>query len=136
MRLVRVVPVGGVTLSQFQRQGTAAQTATAARAAADLPANVTAHRLGDYVFTYHGVDLSGDPALWIVVISPDPDLNPGGQDVICASRDGSVQRVTKEMMPRMLSQQNTIRAQAGLAPLADPSTVTHDQPAVAGAGGS
>jgi hypothetical protein len=41
-----------------------------------VPGGVTAHRLGDFVFTYHDIDLrSPDPDLWIFITCADPDQN-------------------------------------------------------------
>jgi hypothetical protein len=119
------------------------------RAAAALPADVIAHRLGDFVFTYHGVvgrlseltssegPLSGptyDPGLWLVIYSPDPDVNfaPQPYEWLAVGRvDGAVVPMMVSQFPQELIEQNALRQAAGLPPLPDPRTVTHGAPAIA-----
>lgn len=112
------------------------RTAAVRSAAALLPAGVVAHRLGDMVFTYHGIDLSraasADPSLWVVICAPlgtspaptpfgAPPNTPQGIDV--AALDGAVQAFTTATFPAALAAQNALRKSAGLAPLPDPMTI-------------
>lgn len=128
------VPVGGVTLRRFEALSRREERRVIETAAKALPAGTIAHRLGDFVFTYHGIDLNKrELGLWLVVMSPDPDANPRSSPaptiwVGCA--DGSVQSFPARHLPGQLASQNKLRAEAGLAPLPDPRGVTHAKPAV------
>ena len=101
-----------------------------------MPANVVAHRFGDFVFVYHGAALNTwDAQLWTVVMIPDPDVNgtPAANDPIYIGTAGyTVSEITFSQLPAQIRQQNQHRATLGLPPLPDLTTVTHDKPAVAG----
>lgn len=147
------VPVGNATLDVLDiGQLGQRERAVVARASALLPADTIAHRLGDFVFTYHGIALdSSAPAslvaspaaddLWVVFACPDPGLNPptaGGQPggyslwtVIEA--DGHMDTITDALFSQELASQNTLRTNVGLAPLPDPRLVTHASPVTAAA---
>src|SRR5262249_1672675 len=100
-----------------------------------LPKNVIAHRLGDFVFTYHGINLTtADPGLWLVIRSMDPDSNrmlAAARTIVVAKADGST-KVIGGKFAQALAGQNQRRAKYGLAPLPDPATVTHSSPASSG----
>jgi hypothetical protein len=68
--------LGNTTLGKFQTATDQSKQQMIATAVATLPANVIAHRLGDYVFTYHGLPTSPDPGLWLFVAEM-PDNAPG-----------------------------------------------------------
>ena len=91
--------------------------------------------MGDFVFTYHGVDFENvDSKLWVVVWSPDPDLNVplNLQDwVAVGMADGTAQAMTVNTLVSALRRQNVVRAAQGLPPLKNPLDVTHDKPQVA-----
>lgn len=127
------VPVAGMTLDAFQRLPPNRMQITAQIAASLLPPNVVAHRLGDVVFTYHGVNLAGGSGLlWIAVMDPDPDQSASsGFTRIAMMDDGNIMMIPAGTMPAMLQAQNAVRAQVNLPPLPDPATVTHAAPAVA-----
>ncbi|MCW5777250.1 MAG: YIP1 family protein [Phycisphaeraceae bacterium] len=97
----------------------------AARASASLPAGVVAHRVVDFVFTYHGFDPAGpnNAALWVVIHSPDPASNPVSTPGAVGLANGSAMPMPQGMFPTFLQQQNDIRATFGLPPLPDPGTV-------------
>ena len=100
-----------------------------------LPDKVIAHRVGDWVFTYHGIDPnSTDSELWIAAASPDPECNPGlGQPsrLTVITTGGQVRGMSGN--PRqVLSAQNQVRKAHGLPPLPDLSTITHSSPATGG----
>lgn len=132
---VENVSVAGVTLDRFSTLS-AKRRGRVTRAAIDaLPEGTIAHRLGDFVFTHHGIDL-GDPhpGLWLVIMSPDPEANaPGSADLLLTIgfADGGVRTIPRARLPTLLAEQNDLRARHGLAPLPEPATVTHARPAVA-----
>ena len=83
-----------------------AATAAATRAAfaiimlATGPEGIIAHRVGDFVFTYHGAAFDGrDARLWTFVMLPDPDQNPapGPDEVVLISSGesaGDIRQIT------------------------------------------
>ncbi|MFB3138510.1 MAG: hypothetical protein ACE10B_04770 [Phycisphaerales bacterium] len=131
------VPAGDADLVAFMLLSPGDQAEVADAAAEALPQGTIAHRLGDFVFTYHGLDLTAaDPGLWVVVQSPDPDVNsvqPPWVVFGVGRADGTVITVGLTQMAMSLQQQNAIRAASGLPPLPNPAMVTHDAPAVADA---
>jgi hypothetical protein len=95
-----------------------------------------AHRFGDSVFCYHGInlqDLDRSHGLWILVSSPDPDANPTlpSKSAFVAFAGGRVERIKADRFADALAEQNALRVERGFAPLPDPSTITRDKPAVA-----
>lgn len=149
--MLKQVPIGETTLAQFEYLPPE-QQAAAARAATDaLPSNVIAHRLGDYVFTYHGIDLDNtDPNLWVVVLAPDPDSQAltgtaaASSFRVFAGTRALYSTYSVSSVPRFathhyafaspdaaLESQNAIRAQHGLPPLPDIWALKHGEPAVA-----
>jgi len=144
------IPVGAGTLEDFVDKSTEERTQLASAAAHALPADVIAHRVGDFVFTYHGAVLNECPiSLWIVIQSDDPSTpgyagqsggdvtaNPyfatnAGGGVYVGMADGTTNLVPTKQFPAALATQNQLRATINLPPLPDPVTVTHDKPAVA-----
>lgn len=129
------VPVPGGNLGELSVLDPLEKIPTSRDAAAALPPRTIAHRMGDYVFTYHGLDLqSPDPDLWLVIRSYDPDCNAPATStdtLIVGQADGRVVIIKGADFPNALARQNALRASLGLAPLPDPATVTHDAPAVA-----
>jgi hypothetical protein len=126
------VPVGDATLGDLSTMGSLERRAALDAAAASLPSNVIAHRVGDFVFTYHGVDpdsAAGD--LWIAIYSPDPGGNFPPNTYFVAHLDGTVSQIQSWMLPGSLQQQNASRAAEGLPALPPPEQVTHDSPATA-----
>ena len=129
------IPVGDMNLKDFLAAPSSAQFKAAAQVLDGLPANVVAHRLGDFVFTYHGAQLNSmDPQLWTVVMLPDPAANgpPAAVDPVqIGANDNTVIEITFGELAEALKRQNIYRATIGLPPLPDLTTVTHDNPAVA-----
>lgn len=146
------VPVGGITLDRFNQLTPPQADAHAQKAIAALPPGVIAHRLGDFVFTYHGIKLTfdptrrqyGPPALWLVVSSPDPSspvasaparrrskASSANAIVFVGLCDGTTTQFPVSRLPAELSKQNALRSTYGLPPLPDPGTVTHGKPALA-----
>ncbi len=129
------VPAGAGNLNEFTPIQQEGQAEAAAAEAARLPPDTIAHRVGDYVFTHHGIDLTmADPGLWLVVASPDPDANPGYIPPFTAvgRADGTVQSIPMRDFSTALTVQNALRQLYDLPPLPDPAGVTHRSPAVAG----
>jgi hypothetical protein len=129
------VPMGGLTLDQFDSLSADRRTAAVRTAISALPATTVGHRLGDFVFTHHGMDLdSPDPDLWLVIMSADPAVNtpPAPEDELAVGRaDGTVQVITAASFDAGLGRQNDLRAKYGLRPLPPPASVTHAKPALA-----
>jgi hypothetical protein len=110
------------------------------QAARTLPPGTIAHRLGDMVFVYHGIDLapasSADPSLWLVVCAPTPQAPPGSvQTINVGTLGGAVLTISTAQWSTSLDEQNAIRMALGLPALPDPMTVMQSAPAVAGSGG-
>ena len=132
------VPLADTSLDIAAGMTPGARRAVIDALVAAQPPDLVAHRLGDFVFTYHGVDWrDADDSLWLVIMSPDPAANAGssnGQFVVGLA-DGSVETIEEPDFPARRREQNTLRAEKGLAPLPDPSEVTHAVPATVGPGG-
>ncbi len=128
------VPIGDQTLQVLFELDPIERRALVAEVAGSLPDDVIAHRLGDFVGTWHGVDPNGEEgAIWLVVVSPDPDLNrPGSNTMITVGlRDGTVTSFPAAEIVEQLWDQNALRAAEGLPLLPIPETVRHDAPATA-----
>jgi hypothetical protein len=128
------IPVGNATLEDFLAMNTSKKLGAAMALLEALPDGIIAHRLGDFVFTYHGAPLSGsDPQLWVVVMVPDPDVNgkPAPRDAVHIGTDSySVTEIPFGELAKALKEQNAYRKTLGLAPLPDLRTVTHERPAL------
>jgi hypothetical protein len=126
------VPVADMTLDQFLALNRYEERSAVTKAAEALPPGTIAHRLGDFVFAYHGIDVTqADPRLWLLMLSPDPDSNDetasaGG--LLVGLANGATQWIAGEQFPARLAEQNGLRAEHGLPPLPDPATVTHSRP--------
>ena len=133
--LLEDVPVAGITLQRFANLSGDGQRLAARTAIDTLPDGTVAHRLGGFVFTYHGIDLAdADAELWLVILSPEPDADALPSDAffrVVGLADGTVQTIAINRLPARLAEQNGLRAELGLPPLPHPATVTHARPAVA-----
>ncbi|MHC4217570.1 MAG: hypothetical protein ACYSU7_03855 [Planctomycetota bacterium] len=128
------VPVdGSIDLLDFVALPPADRRGLVEEVAGKLPAGVVAHRFGDFVFTYHGVDPVDAPGgLWLVVMTPDPVVMQGPWltgPVVVGSADGTVQAIARHRLAEALARQNQLRADEGLPSLPDPTGITHDAPA-------
>lgn len=105
------------------------------QAAGAMTDNIVAHRVGDYVFTYHGVNLvhPQDPRLWLVVRSLDPLIQQLSfeNSIAVATADGSIVNIDIASFSVWRIEQNSLRALHGLPPIPHPSKVRADTPAVA-----
>jgi hypothetical protein len=130
------IPVGGgLDLLQFVVLPATDRAEIVEKAAEALPAGVVAHRLGDFVFTYHGIDVpDAAGGLWLVVMTPDPGVGAGGPSagpVVVGMADGTTRAIARNRIAEALARQNELRISEGLPPLPDPTLITHDAPAKA-----
>lgn len=136
--LPEMIPVGDRTLDDFALLEGEAQTDALITILGDMPPNVVAHRVGDFVFTHHGVDLADTRGqrgqLWLAVAVSDPDSRGTAiatwDPVQLIYADGTVGTVMHSTLDSMLQQQNTLRAREGLPPIPHPDDVLHGKPAV------
>jgi hypothetical protein len=131
---VEEVPVdGALDLVDFAVLPPPEKRALVEEVAAALPERVLAHRVGDFVFTYHGLDLDAAAGgLWVVVLAADPQAGGAARSrgpVVVGLADGSVRAITRSRLAAALARQNELRATEGLPPLPDPTRLTHDAPA-------
>ncbi|UCD73933.1 MAG: hypothetical protein JSV91_09050 [Phycisphaerales bacterium] len=129
-----VILPDGTLLLDLQRMPPNRQRMKIDEIVASLPEDVIAHRMGDFLFTHHGIDFdSADSGLWIVLYSPDPDVNGPwvAPTIVAGCLDGSTQQIPISTLNSALQQQNMLRNSHALPPLPDPATITHDNPAVA-----
>ncbi len=133
------IKVGSVGLDRFTFLNADAQRKAVGAAVAGIPDDTVAHRLGDFVFTYHGADpATADPGLWLVIGWPDPDQNGAaspGWFVTVGTPYGQVAQYPSASFAQDLAQQNRLRAAAGLSPIPHPRTVRHGRPARASSSG-
>lgn len=119
-------------------RGSGEGSAALSAIARSLPADVIAHRLGDYVFTYNGFDPASAPEeTWTVIYWPHPGWSPEtvGGIVHVARFDGRVDSFNSTAdFEDALVVQNEARERNGLPRLPHPKTVTHERPATRGAG--
>lgn len=127
------IPAGNFTLDVFEYFTPEARRKLAQDVADAMPDDAVAHRLGDVVFTYHGFNPGADPNLWVAIITPDPDANPGQSEISAliwsSLASGSVETFHAEQFEQALQRQNTRRATHGLPPLPHPSDVHAGLPA-------
>ncbi|MDM8006614.1 MAG: hypothetical protein QUV05_10780 [Phycisphaerae bacterium] len=130
------IVIGETTLAGLQSLRREPARKQAEAAAAKLPPNTVAHRLGDWVFTYHGITLNPPPdgRIWLVVQCLDPDANAGASssEVIAFCADGRMVVLPDSALAAGLRDQNSLRQSLGLPGLPDPRQVTHGRPAATG----
>ena len=129
----RQVLIGGISLDRFLNMPTELQSAVAQSAAAELPFETVAYRVGDYVFTYPGIDPSkadsGEAGLWLVVYWPlglaKTDSTSG---LVCTGEvRGVVRSQVAQGFESVLAAQNTLRAQFGLRAIPHPADLSENQ---------
>ena len=127
-------PFGNTTPILFEQMSPEARADAAQAAAGALPEGTIAHRLGDFVFTYHGIDFSSaDPNLWVVIWLPDPPQNPPlaiDDTIVIGQAGGDAERVGIKEFAERESKQNLLRKEAGLPRLTSVFAVTHGKPMV------
>lgn len=93
---------------------------------------LVAHRAGDFVFTYHGIDPNAaDPNLWLVVQVEDPDARytTTFDTIHVGLLSGRTLTFMRLQLAQQVRNQNALRAEHGLPPL--PQTldqITRDTP--------
>ncbi len=134
LTMASAVLLGEGSLEQFGAASAERRRAIVDSVVASVPAGIVAHRLGDFVFTYHGIDLdSADPMLWLVIWWPDPKQNPPWQPdsvIPVGLASGRTLQVKALDFASALVAQNALRAKRRLPPLPSPLVVTHTRPAV------
>jgi hypothetical protein len=133
----RDIPLGSSSLWDVFSAGPATRNAELSKAESSLPSDVTAHRIGDFVFTYHGVTPGDAERLWLF-IGEVRQASPGAEAPqtaawIAGLSSGSVEVITPQRFDSALRSQNRLRAVRGLPPLPHPRSVTHGKPASASA---
>ncbi len=127
------IAIGKTTLAGLESMRREPAREEAEAAAAKLPPKTVAHRLADWVFTYHGIALNPPPdgQLWLVVQCLDPDANPedASTDILVWRADGTSLSFSDSSFTEGLRQQNGLRRGLGLPILPDPRQITHSQPA-------
>ncbi len=125
------IPVGPRTLKEFPLLSPRQEKAAIEAAAKTIPSGAAVHRLGDFVFTYDGIDVTNcDPGLWLLIGWPDPDANDGlPEDFVAGRADGTVQRWPLADLSAEMKRQNRLRQKHGLLPVPHPITVKHARPA-------
>lgn len=134
---MNAVPIGSTNLSTFVSMPASQQRAEARSAAAALPANTIAYRVGDTVLTHPGIDAHSIPPgsraedLWLVIAWSEHLVSGTFQTIAVGHAGGRTSTFAASMMPAELAKQNALRADYGLPPIPDPATITHDAPAEA-----
>ncbi|MFG0285397.1 MAG: YIP1 family protein [Phycisphaerales bacterium JB039] len=126
------ITAAGEPLTQLQQLPRAARSAAIDAIVEQLPPDLVAHRVGDFVFTYHGIAPEGaDGRLWLVIESPpsNPLLPPA--QILVGQADGGAASYPTADFPGALERQNTIRAAHDLAPLWHPDYVQEERPQTA-----
>ncbi len=108
------------TLEQFALLTPVEQREVVDRLNAAQPDELVAHRFGDIIFTYHGIDVrSADQKLWLFVIWPPPmntDSGSTGRITICQG-DATTIQIKPSQFAEELARQNRWRNAASLPPL-------------------
>jgi hypothetical protein len=125
-----LVPLGGRTLGSFPELSLEEENQVVKAATAGLPPRPVAHRLGDFVFTYHGFNPdSADRNLWLFIIWPDAATGGGApEEMVVVGLRGGTWAFPTAALPAYLGQQNALRARYGLPPLPHPKDVTYLRP--------
>ncbi len=133
----RILVGRSTTLERLPALETEQQQRAVDEAIAELPEGTVAHRLGDFVFTYHGMVFEAGPkeSLPIVVLALAPEYNrpPTSKAGIMIGHLRSLFVLPSTYDPtrrRGLEWENKSRQRAGLPPLPDPFRVRHLRPAV------
>ncbi|MHC4081197.1 MAG: hypothetical protein ACYS15_13335 [Planctomycetota bacterium] len=126
------VPVGHVKLSELGGLPPEERQRAVQAAGLALSEDVVAHRLGDYIFVYHGVEAAGlakpwlYDSLWHVVGVSDPAFN---HRRIASVHDVAPRSRKTSPWVHWEPNQNATRAEAGLPLLPNLAAVTYRAPA-------
>lgn len=126
------ISVADTSLMEFAGASPPRQEEIIRSVVAALPEGIIAHRLGDFIFTYHGLDLAtADSKLWLLILRPDSNGNAApasGDRIWVGLADGRVDGISAERFDAALAKQNALRAAFDLPPIPEPATVTQDSP--------
>jgi hydrogenase maturation factor len=133
------VSVGDSNLAMFDTWSSQKQSDFVEKLVSEQPDRTVAHRVGDFVFVHHGINLTeADPELWLVISWADPDSQSAGFGVPgmyltieVGKADGTVETIQSQDFSSELADQNALRASLGLPRLPLPTKVRNDKPAVA-----
>lgn len=125
---VRDVTAGGVLVSALEGMAPAERAAAIDEIAAALREDVVAHRVGDFVFTYHGMAERPDPRLWVAIESPPPSQVWSPAEIRVGAATGAVRSFPAEDFPAALDEQNELRTKHGLTPIWHPDRIDDEQP--------
>ncbi|HMN96665.1 MAG TPA: hypothetical protein PKC43_09490 [Phycisphaerales bacterium] len=91
--------------------------AVAAAAAAAQPADIAVHRVGDWLFMWHGVPAdSTTPGLWVAMVLPVVPFGHGVPIQVIGA-DGVVENIPGLSLAMRIEQQNALRRQLGVPEL-------------------
>ncbi|MBX3378068.1 MAG: YIP1 family protein [Phycisphaeraceae bacterium] len=134
--------VGSTTLGRLSSLTPSAREAMIQKIVASQPGDVVAHRVGDFVFTYHGLTPASGTGLWLFIAeSPRgaPNQSPSNTTFGMVAQatdtffvcqvDGTLNAVPRAIFGSLLEAQNNLRAMHGLDPIPDLSTITASSPA-------
>lgn len=128
------VNIGDVTLEDLMQLPSGRLRERVQAIAEALPSDVIAHRIGDYVFVYHGITKPPqDSALWSMVLIPTDSLRFGGtpvQTIRTVRVDGVVELYDDITFTQALRDQNKRRTANGLPELPDLKSITIFSPVV------
>lgn len=127
------ISIGALTLEEVEAASLLNAEAAVRVAAAALPADVVAHRVGDFVFTYHGIDIANPDHAdrWIVICWPDPDVNPAiaSRHFVWIGDATGMETVRMEQdFQSSLDDENQARRDCGLPEIPHPRDVLHSRP--------
>ncbi len=122
-----------VTLTSFEGMSESERAELVVDVASGFPEGVLAHRVGDIVFTMHGMTPpAADPGLWLVVFAPEygttAPFNVSANTVIALCADGSTVDLTTNLATE-LQAQNVLRRRSGLGGLPGLRTIATGAPA-------
>jgi hypothetical protein len=124
----RDVTAGGVLATDLAAMSWQERSAAIDAIAAGLAEDVVAHRVGDFVFVYHGMDPQPDGRLWVVIESPLPSEVWQPAQVVVGTAAGTTATFPAAEFPAALDEQNEVRAEVGLAALWHPDLVMDERP--------
>lgn len=126
------VPIGDTTLDYFTALSLEREQQVIQDCIDALPQPTAAHRLGDFIFTHHGIDLANPPStkLWILIaVRAHSQGNLPSGPIIVGKADGTIEFLQSIDFERSLTIQNTLRSKNNLPPIPDLSTIKdHQQP--------
>ena len=114
----RAPHVGAWDLFSLASVDTATRDAELNQIIANWPTDVTAHRVGRLLMTYHGVDAAWQPNVWLLVQLPD-----GPSEDYWAITLSGFEQIDRAAPQAFIDKQNRVRAAAGLDPLPEMTTI-------------